>query len=74
MQVHILSSTARVGSKDQHIFTESILVIFHSKLKGMEHNTPIHAHSLSLYTPSTPGWGQKSKTFVLLKVVMLHIK
>ena len=69
MQAHILSSTSRVGSRGQYIVLLKVYgVMFHSKLKRMEHKTPAPAYSLSLYTPSTPGLGQKSKTFFLLKL------
>ena len=34
----------------------------------------MQAHILSLHTPSNPRWGQKVKTFFVLKLVMSHIK
>ena len=51
------------------------VVMLHIKLKGMEHGTwnTMQAHSLSLHTPSVPGWGQKIGPF-FLKAVVLRIK
>ena len=48
------------------------MVMLHIKIKGDDECSNIQAHNLSLHTPSTPGWGQRSKlgqNIFLLKVV-----
>ena len=42
------------------------------QINGNEVSNTIHANVLPFYTTTSPGWGQKVKTFFVK--VMLHIK
>ena len=57
--------------RPKHFFTESSHVAY--QIKGYGTLSTMHAHILSLHTPSTPRWSQNVITFFLI-VVMLHIK
>ena len=66
-------STQGMGSKDQTIyFSESTHVAYQIKADNAGSN--MVANILPSDTPLTQGWGQKVKLYLLLKVVMLHIK
>ena len=66
-------STQGVGSKGQTIyFSESSHVAY--QIKADDAGSNMVANILPTYTPLTQGWGQKVKLYILLKVVMLHIK
>ena len=66
-------STQGVGSKGQTIyFSESSHVAYQIKADNAGSN--MVANILPTDTPLTLGWGQKVKLYLLLKVVMLHIK
>ena len=67
-------STQGVGSKGQTIyFSESSHVAY--QIKADDAGSNMVANILPTDTPSTQGvWGQKVKLYLLLKVVMLHIK
>ena len=65
--------TQGVGSKGQTIyFSESSHVAYQIKADNAGSN--MVANILPTDTPLTQGWGQKDKLYLLLKVVMLHIK
>ena len=65
--------THGVGSKGQTIyFSESSHVAFQIKADGAGSN--MVANIFPTDTPLTRGWSQKVKLYLLLKVVMLHIK
>ena len=55
------------SQKVKTFFPESSHVAYQIKENGAY--STMQAHSMSLHTPSAPGWGQNSK-----KVVMLYIK
>ena len=66
-------STQRMGSKGQTIcFSESSHVAY--QIKADDACSNMVANILPTDTPLTQGWGQKVKLYLLLKVVMLHIK
>ena len=66
-------STQGVGSKGQTIyFSESSHVAY--QIKADDAGSNMVANILPTDTPLTQGWGQKVKLYLLLKVVMLHIK
>ena len=66
-------STQGVGSKGQTIsFSESSHVAY--QIKAEDAGSNMEANILPTDTPLTQGVGSKVKQYLLLKVVMLHIK
>ena len=66
-------STQGVGSKGQTIyFSDSSHVAY--QIKADDPGSNMVANILPTDTPLTQEWGQKVKLYLLLKVVMLHIK
>ena len=66
-------STQRVGSKGKTIyFSERSHVAY--QIKADDAGSNMVANILPTDTLLTQGWGQKVKQYLLLKVVMLHIK
>ena len=66
-------STPWVGSNGQNIFSESSHIAY--LINRIETYDNMQANILPFHTPLTPGWDLKVVTFfLLLKVVLLHIK